>query len=91
MTTKVEYTIVSRWGKGQRVVVYVATGWESRVKVAYQEGRMVILELRDKIIAGIYGDSKATRKNYRRWMKELRGRIGRREGVVMGDWNAHHK
>ena len=85
------YSIVSKWGKGQRVVAYVAGEWDDRVELAYQEERMVVLKLGEKVIAGIYGDSKAGRKKYRKWLKEVRKQIGRREGVVIGDWNAHHK
>ena len=39
------YNIVSRWGKGQRVVAYVAAEWEEKVELAYHEERMVILQV----------------------------------------------
>ena len=66
-TTMAGYNILSRWGKGQRVVAYVAGEWEDQVELVYQDERMVILTLREKVIAGIYGDSKAGRKKYRKW------------------------
>ena len=90
-TTMAGYNIVSKWGKGQRVVAYVTGEWEDKVEVAYQGERMVVLKLGVKVIAGVYGDSKAGRKKYRKWLKEVRKRIGRKEVVVMGDWNAYHK
>ena len=72
-------------------MAYVAGEWEDKVELAYQKERMVILKLGEKVIAEIYGDSKAGRRKYWKWLKEVRKRIGRSEGVVMGDWNAHHK
>ena len=90
-TTMTGYNIVSRWGKGQRVVAYVAAEWEEKVVLAYQDERLVILQVGERYIAGIYGDSRAGRKKYRKWLKEVRRLMGRREGVIMGDWNAHHR
>ena len=52
---------------------------------------MVILQVGERYIMGIYGDSRAGRKKYRKWLKEVRRNMGRREGVIMGDWNAHHR
>ena len=90
-TTKAGYNIVSRWGKGQRVVAYVAAEWEEKVELEHQEERLVILQMGDTYIAGVYRDLKAERKGYRKWLKQVRRRLVRREGVIMGDWNAHHK
>ena len=45
----------------------------------------------EKCIAGIYADSRAGRNKYRKWLKEVRRHMGRREGVIMGHWNAHHR
>ena len=89
--TMAGYNIVSRWGKGQRVVAYVPMGWEEQVELAYQEERMVILQVGGRFIAGVYCDSKPGRKGYRKCLKEVRRRMGRREGVILGDCNAHHK
>ena len=58
--------------KGQRVVAYVAAEWEDKMVLAYQEERMVILQLGDRVIVGIYGDSRAGRKKYQKWLKEVR-------------------
>ena len=85
------YNIVSRLGKGRSVVAYMAAEWEDRVELPYQDKRMVILQLGERIIAGIYGDSKAERKKYRKWLKKVRRRVDRSEGVIMGDRKAHHK
>ena len=90
-TTMAGYNIVSRWGKAQRVVAYVAVGWEEKVELAYQEERMVILQVGGRFITGVYGDSRAGRKEYRKWLEEVRRRMGRREGLIIGDWNPHHK
>ena len=61
------------------------------MELAYQDERVVILQVGERYIVGIYGDSRAGRKGYRKWLKQVRRRMGRREGVIMGDWNAHHK
>ena len=66
MTTMAGYNIVSRWGKAQRVVVYVVPEWQDTEELAYQEARIVILQVGEKSIAGIYDDSKAGRKKYRK-------------------------
>ena len=63
----------------------------NKVTLVYQEERIVILQVGERVIAGIYDDSRAGRKTYRKWLKEVRKRIGRREGVVMGDCNAYHR
>ena len=52
---------------------------------------MVILNLGEQVITGIYGDSNAGRKKYRKWLKEVKKRIGRSEGVIIDDWNANHR
>ena len=91
MTTMAGYNIGSKWEKAPRVVAYVAGEWDDEIELVYKEERMVVSKLGEKIIAGIYSDSKAGRKKYRKWLKEVRKRIGRREGVVMGDWNEYHK
>ena len=91
MTTMASYNVISRWGKGQRVVAYDAAGWVDRVELAYQEERMVILRVGEKVIVGIYGDSKAGRRNYWKWLKGVSKRVGRIEGVIIGDWNVHHR
>ena len=52
---------------------------------------MVILRVGEKVIVGVYGDSKAGRRNYQKWLKGVRKRVGRSEGVTMGDWNVHHR
>ena len=78
------YNSVSRWGKGQRVVAYVAAEWEGKVELAYQDERLVILQVGERYVAGIYGDSRAGRTKYRRWLKEVRRHMGRREGVILG-------
>ena len=59
--------------------------------LAYYEERMVILQLGEWVIAEIYGDSRAGRNRYRKWLKEERKRIGKCEGIVIADWNAHHR
>ena len=59
---KIGYNSISKCRTGQRVVAYVAPEWDDKVVLAYQEERMVIFPLGKKIIAGIFGDSKAGRK-----------------------------
>ena len=91
ITTMAGYNIVSRWGKVQRVVAYLAAEWKNKMELAYQEGRMVVLQLWERIFVGIYGDLKAGRMKYRKWLKEVRKHVGRSKGVIMGDWNIHHR
>ena len=64
MTTMDGYNIVSRWGKGQRVVVYMAAEWEEQVGLTYQQERLVILQVGDKSVARVYSDSRTGRKEY---------------------------
>ena len=59
--------------------------WEGKVELAYQHKRIVILQVEERYIAGIYGDSRAGRKKYQKWLKEVRRHVSRREGVILGD------
>ena len=89
--TIVGYNIMLRWGKGYRVVAYVTVACKGKMKLTYQNKQLVILGLEDKVIAGTYGNSKASRKGYQRWLKGIQKHMGRKEGVIMGDWNVHHR
>ena len=70
--TMAGYNIVSRWGKGQRVVAYVAAECEGKVELTHQEERLVILQVGETHIAGVYGNSRAGRKRYGKWLKQVR-------------------
>ena len=46
------------------MVAYLVAEYQDRMELVYQEERMVMLQLWDRAILGIYRDSKAGRKRY---------------------------
>ena len=50
-----------------------------------------MVDLGDRKIVGVYGDSKASGKEYMTGLKKLHKRVGRVEKITLvGNWNVHH-
>ena len=74
-------------GKG-KVIAYVKEELKSSIKVKAEEDRVVILEANGNTIAGVYTPTGGGSDMMQEWLDGWGNLVG--EGILIGDWNAHH-
>ena len=79
------YTLFAGRGK---VVAYVKEELKGAVKVRVEEERVVVLEANKNTIAGVYAPAGGGKEELQEWLNSWGDAV--KEGILIGDWNAHH-
>ena len=75
--------------KKRRVAMIITSEIKDKVIRVHEEDRVVIVEVGEKRIAGVYADTRGNGETMEGWLDSWGDRIS--EGVMIGDWNAHDK
>ena len=89
--THVAYTMGTRVQKGRQVTVYWKKELDDLVWVVMEADRVMAIEIDGKRIFGVYGKTGSSPAEYLHWLETVGRKNRNRDGILVGDWNAHHR
>ena len=85
------YKVGSRITKESKIMIYWSNDVGEEIKVITENTNTIWIQIRHDRIVGVYGRCKSTVLEYIEWTHTIGNMVVDREGVVVGDWNAHHE
>src|SRR6266576_2816363 len=84
------YELVAEIKGGSRVVAYWKQGMGDKGRIIVDEEDAIGIHWKGRKIIGVYGKGKGKGIWYKTWVEKIVGYLKDSEGVLIGDWNAHH-
>ena len=88
-----EYELVTEGKAGMRVVAYWRQGMRNGCEVVMDEVDAIGIKWQGRRIVRVYsrGRVEGGSKKYDAWVKRVTSVLRRSDGILLGDWNAHHQ
>ena len=85
-----DYVMLGSASRGTKVVVFIRKDVVDGVSLVAATARVVVVEVGDCRIGGVYGKCGVGVHKMGDWLGSLEGWIRGGDCVLLGDWNAHH-
>ena len=90
-TTHPHYKVGSRIIKESRIIVHCSSEAGEKIKEIAENTNTIGIEIGQDRIVRVYRRCKSMVLEYTEWIGIIGNMMTDREGVVVGDWNAHHE
>ena len=85
------YELVTEIWKSSRIAAYWKQGMGDTCEVIMDEDRAIGIKYEGKRVIEVYAKGNDSRRGYKEWVERVVRNVRTRDGLVIGDWNAHHE
>ena len=84
------YELATEVKKGTKVAAYWRTEIGNQARIILDQEDAIGFECGKTRIVGVYGRGKSNTREYGQWVERVVGKLRNKDGILIGDWNAHH-
>ena len=84
------YELATEVKKGTKVAAYWRSEIGNQARIILDQEDAIGFECGNARIVGVYGRGKSNTREYEQWAQRVVQKLRNKDGILIGDWNAHH-